>query len=205
METLIVSKTKWGSQFCVGGLLLDNNQSIRLQQQNGDFQPAETPFEIGSVWDIDFVRPDIIIEPHNEDVLVINSRFLRNQNNLSRYLMGREIRLWRGSPTILYYQTLHFTTTDKGYVPENGLLPNTSVGFWIPDSRLRLIEENEKPRYIYYNNNIRCNIPYKGCANPVEVIQAGELVRVSLARLLRSELTPHGFYLQLSGWYFNIE
>jgi hypothetical protein len=205
METLIVSKTTWGTLYCVGGIVLQNNQPIRLLDRNGDYQPANTQFEIGDIWNINFQRSRNISAPHYEDVLVQNSTFLRRQNNLVDYLLGKNIPIWRGNPTCLYDGLIQFSNSHKGYIPENGPFPNASVGFWIPANDLTLRWEYEKARYIYQNGNTYYNLPFKGCTDPVEIIEEGSLVRVSLAKIFRPENAPAGFYLQLSGWYTNVD
>jgi hypothetical protein len=55
MEVLILSKTKYGSTLvCVGGICVSNKQFISLLNQGGYYQPADTQFNIGDIWDITF-------------------------------------------------------------------------------------------------------------------------------------------------------
>lgn len=52
MEVLIVAKTKWGTYFCIGGIELQTNKFIRLMDLKGGYQPSNTPFKVGQIWDI---------------------------------------------------------------------------------------------------------------------------------------------------------
>ena len=71
MEVLILSKTKYGNtQVCVGGICTINKQFIRLLNPGGYYQPADTQFNIGDIWDITFTVNSNREEPHNEDVTI---------------------------------------------------------------------------------------------------------------------------------------
>ena len=78
MEVLILSKTKYGTtQVCIGGICINTKQFIRLLNQNGYYQPADTKFNIGDIWDISFTPVNHNREPHNEDVTIHTYKFLR--------------------------------------------------------------------------------------------------------------------------------
>ena len=59
-------------------------------------------------------------------------------------------------------------------------IPDRATGFWLPSEPLH-IETNERDKKGYYDSLNR-HLPYVGTAEEVEVIEAGTLVRVSLAR-----------------------
>ena len=87
MPVLIVSKTRMhGDHVCVGGFDLDTHRNVRLLNAQGYNQPANTPYQIGEVWDLVY-RPRAGCEPpHIEDVLVTSSRRVGNQPNLADYI-----------------------------------------------------------------------------------------------------------------------
>lgn len=201
METLILSKTRFNNLFCIGGLVLNNNQFIRLLNANGGYQPANTPLQIGQIVDLNFQLVNNITLPHNEDVILLNSRFLRNQNNLSDFIQNRNLLIWQGSILNLYNRLLQWTNSGSGYFNDQNNYPPNSVGFWLSDYDL-----NFDNGYYYYQA-LQKKIKYVGIDEPLDVIPAGTLIRVSLAKWwpdpndLDLQHIPRGCYLQLSGWY----
>ena len=88
MEILIVSKTRMGTYHrCIGGLELATMRSVRLLSANEWNQPENTPYQIGSIWDIDYVARPNSRPPHVEDVLVQQTRFLRMQEQFPDFLL----------------------------------------------------------------------------------------------------------------------
>lgn len=79
MEVLILSKTHFGNNVCVGGMVLSNNQYVRLLNPGGWYQFADTEFDIGDIWDIRFSASTSLKEPHNEDVISRPSKTNRTQ------------------------------------------------------------------------------------------------------------------------------
>ncbi|MFI4977281.1 MAG: hypothetical protein ACHQC8_01165 [Solirubrobacterales bacterium] len=55
-RVLVVSKTRMrGGHVCVGGHDLDKGmRSLRLLRLDGAYMPADTRFEIGQVWELDY-------------------------------------------------------------------------------------------------------------------------------------------------------
>ncbi len=77
-----------------------------------------------------------------------------------------------------------------------------SVGFWIPDRDLTKKVFYEKTRYSYPIINGWRSLPFVGYGIEVDVIPAGTLTRVSLARWWDTNgTTEDRCSLQLSGWY----
>ena len=98
MEVLILSKTKYGSsQVCVGGISISNKQFIRLLNPGGYYQPADTQFNIGDIWDISFSVNLNRKEPHNEDVTIINCKFVRKIFLLETYLKNLGVLIWKNN------------------------------------------------------------------------------------------------------------
>lgn len=205
MEVLIVSKTYMGSAFCVGGLVLENDRYVRLLDQKGFNQPLYSEFEIGDVWDIDFTERDTLDPPHIEDVLVSRSMQLDRMDDMSGFLILRNVIDWRGHIDSLFEGTLDWTSSGTGYVPEGGRVPARSVGFWIADKDLFRVEFGKKVRFRYPNGPENRSISYVGSQETVGRVPAGTVIRVSLSRIFPAPgstiAAPRGYYLQLSGWY----
>ena len=198
MKVLILSKTKYGpTQYCIGGITIDSHKFVRLLGLDGRYQPINTTFEIGDVWDIDFIEAPNRKEPHNEDVLVRKKVFVEKIYKLSTYIRKMGVHIWQGDITNTYDGNLLWTRNGKGYISENQkLMPTNSVGFWIPDKDLALVCDD----YVIGDKKVK----YKGAENPKSIISAGALVRVSLAKWWHpDDFNEERCYLQLSGWYLD--
>ena len=212
MEVLITSKTKYGNNHvCVGGLVLKNNRFIRLLTRGGDRNPkgwyqfANTPLNVGDIWDIDFKDSPHISEPHVEDVFIKINKKVKTISNLSNFLNKSGVNIYNGHIDNLFDAKLKWQKDDgKGYISgkKQKDLPSQSVGFWVSDIDLIL----EDDRY-FYNYSFLGSIPKKkslkwvGTSKSIAVIPKGTLIRVSLAKWLPSKHVEDRCYLQLSGWY----
>lgn len=215
MEVLITSKTKYGANHvCVGGLVLENKKYIRLLNRGGArnpsgwYQYADTPLNIGDIWDIDFKDSPYRIEPHVEDVFIKIKKKLRDVSNMKNFLINSGVKIYTGHIDDLFEGKLSWQKNDKGYISKNcKVLPKQSVGFWINDIDLIFLEEEN--RYVYNYKllglfSMRKTLKWVGSSQaPIEIIPAGSLIRVSLAKWLSSdkENIEDRCYLQLSGWY----
>jgi hypothetical protein len=206
MEVLIVSKTHMSSAFCIGGLVLHTNRYIRLLNHGNYNQPIDSIFKVGDIYDITFIERSNKLPPHIEDVIISTKRYVQSISNISNFLNQLNIIDWNGHINNIFDGNLSWTNSGTGYIPKDGQLPNSSVGFWIADKDLKRVTfDNNKVRYRYANGTIYRNISYVGYQETIETIPAGTILRVSLSRLFppeNSEITaPRGYYLQLSGWY----
>lgn len=205
MEVLIVSKTHMSTMVCVGGLLLHNNRYVRLLNPGNYNQPADTKFEVGDVWDLNFTDRPTLLPPHIEDVIITNKTFVCRIEDISAFLKQRNIIDWNGHIDHLYGGLLHWTGSGTGYIARDMQIPTQSVGFWIADHDLVRVIFDTKVKYRYPNGGTYRSVTYVGCQETIATIPAGTILRVSLSRLFppeNSEITvPHGYYLQLSGWY----
>ncbi|MBA9074161.1 hypothetical protein GGR22_002328 [Flavobacterium gossypii] len=195
MEVIIVAKTKWGEYFCIGAIEIATNKYVRLMRSNGGYQPSNTPFKIGQVWELNYIcSPGI--PPHIEDVQITSGKFIKDIQNLNEYIT-KHCKIWQGDPTVLFDSFLKWENK-SGYLNDKKNTPLNSVGFWKCDKDL-VYEDNY---YIYKQNFTFLNkrLPYKGIEKPVSIINSGTLIRVSLAKWwpLKGE---ERCYLQLSGWY----
>lgn len=202
MEVLILSKTHFGNNVCVGGMGLNNNQYVRLLNPGGWYQFADTEFEIGDVWNIQFAPSASIKEPHVEDVVIQSKTYLRKIDNITQFILGKNLPIWKGSVNNIFEGKLKWASSGAGFLSANfPNYPSHSIGFWISDKPLSYDSEH----YIYPSGNIfaRRKLKYKGLPAPVSIIPQNTLLRVSLAKWWKpadSDIEQR-CYLQLSGWY----
>ncbi len=201
MEVLILSKTKYGTtQVCVGGICLNTKQFVRLLNQGGYYQPADTKFNIGDIWDITFTVNPNRKEPHNEDVTIHTYKLIRKIYPLETYIKNMGVLIWKNNISNIFDGKILWQRNGKGYFSENiKNYPSHSVGFWISDVDLRYSNGS----YIYESNGVSKQIVYKGNQTALQVIPKGRLIRLSLAKWWKPEDSDieSRCYLQLSGWY----
>ena len=201
-EVLIVSKTAIGGKVCIGGFDLATRTNIRLLDANGGFQNANSPLGVGEIWTMTYTFPLLVTPPHVEDVHVQAQTLLFAANaiqNLSAYIQSYVLP-WNGGLGVTYGGMLMSTHTGSKFISLANY-PMCGVGFWISDQDL--IYNNATKKY-----EIHCPlfgvtiIKYVGVATPAQLIPAGTLVRLSLARWWSNVPTMEPrCYLQLSGWY----
>jgi len=202
MEVLILSKTVYGQRFCIGGILLKDLKPVRLLYPGGYYPSADTSFNIGDVWDIEFVAVKEISEPHNEDVVVRAQNFLRKQSELKQFILNMGVPIWNGHIEKIFDSKLTWPGSGKGYLSKNRPdFPQHSTGFWINDKPLKFYGEH----YSYPTGRllITRKLKYKGVPGAVNTIPDNSLIRVSLAKWwLRPDSNDElRCYAQLSGWY----
>lgn len=205
MEVLILSKTKYGTtQVCVGGICINNKQFVRLLNQGGYYQPADTKFNIGDIWDVSFTSVTSKREPHNEDVTIHSYKFIRKIYPLETYIKNMGVSIWKNNVANIFEGKILWQGNGKGYFSENiKNYPSHSVGFWISDVDLKHQKVGHQDFYIYQNNGISRQIVYKGNQSILPIIPKGRLIRLSLAKWWKPEDSniEARCYLQLSGWY----
>jgi hypothetical protein len=204
MNVLIVAKTHLSEGVCIGALA-ENGRYLRLMDEKGAHQPAGCPFEINQVWEITVRKAHTLKPPHVEDVKVLHKEFkrtLKAGRTMYEVLKKCRVKIWKGDPQILFDGCLYWTTSGSGYISRSGIIPLHSVGFWIPDKDLEQYRVPEKIRYRYPCPSGLISLPYVGFEYPAELIPAGTLLRVSLARWWDKEgEKEERCSLQLSGWY----
>lgn len=202
MEVLILSKTEFGKNVCVGGVVLNTNQYVRLLNPGGWYQYADTDLNIGDVWNINFSPSSILKEPHNEDVIIQSKTYVRTIENITDFVLNSNMPIWRGHINNIFESKLQWAKSGAGYLSANiQNYPNHSVGFWISDESLHF----ENDHYFYPTGNplIKRKLKYKGLPIAINSIPANTLMRVSLAKWWKPEDSDieNRCYLQLSGWY----
>jgi hypothetical protein len=201
MEVLILSKTIYGNtKVCVGGICISNKQFIRLLNQWGHYQPADTHYNIGDIWDIEFTANPLRKEPHNEDVIIHTCKFIRRIYSLETYIKNMGVPIWRNNISNIFEGKILWQDNGKGYFSEKiKNYPSHSVGFWISDIDLKFSNRS----YIYDNNGVSRQMVYKGSQTELQIIPKGKLIRLSLAKWWKPDNSDIELrcYLQLSGWY----
>jgi hypothetical protein len=201
VRVLIVAKTRMSSGVCIGGLTRDESKNVRLIPPDRQNHPADTRYDVGQVWDLDFHVSPEVTPPHVEDVIVTRERYIAPVSNLLETLTKR-VQPWKGNPEQLFDGFLTFTERGKGYISQQKGVPIASTGYWLPDKPLDKITLHDKTNYFYNSRFGRFYISYVGFAPAIDQIPAGTLVRVSLARWWASQdMNEKRCYLQLSGWY----
>lgn len=204
MEILITSKTHKGKAACVGGLVISNNRLVRLLKPGNWDQYADTDFDIGDVWNINFQDRTDVEPPHIEDVIIQSKDYIKKIGNISEFIINSGITIYRGAPNQIFNGRLGWTGNGSGYIGNRENLPANSVSFWISDKDL-VLDDDEK-HYTYNSKNefeALKRFPYVGFGSKVDRILAGTLMRMSLARWWKPEDSDMNerCYLQLSGWY----
>ena len=200
-----------GDCVCVGGVDVDNRRSVRLLNARGHHETAtDCPYQIWEIWDIDYCLNQRRPNPHTEDVNVLRRRKIdavdapnMSVNRFAGVLESSNIPIFRGSLFTVFDGRLKLTDADKMYISKEDV-PTYSTCFWVNDKRL-LGYTNDRGRWQYrYNdmsNRYGYTISYVGSAEPPTDIEAGSLIRLSLAHWWKPEDSndEERCYLQLSG------
>ena len=122
--------------------------------------------------------------------------------------VNQHMRPLSGEPARLFTGLTQRTSTGVLYVAERTGVPAFSTMFWQPDKELTRDEQGMRLRYRYPGTagapSSSCTLTFVGFQEPVKVIPAGTLLRVSLAHWWRPIDRPNDeprCYVQLSGWY----
>lgn len=202
MNVLIVARTKMsGTSRCIGGLT-QQGEPLRLMTSNGENYDTSCPFQVGQVWEIDYVTRANAVPPHVEDVLVRSQLYVGVQPSLRDYIVSISTPV-RGGINSVFEGLLDYTTNGNAYICAQRGVPTHSTGFWLPDRDLRLRSDGK--HYDYQSGFPVRGLSYVGEAATIASIPAGTLVRVSLARWWKPPEADDDFeqrcYAQLSGWY----
>lgn len=201
MRITILARTRMhGSRVCIGGMS-DDGRSFRLMTANCDYHDGACPYRVGEVWEMN-VQPCPNLEaPHLEDASVLAGTLVGPNPNLREFVLRRS-EPWAGGINVIFDGKIRFTASGSGYIAQASGLPSISTGFWVPDKDLHY---SAAPRPAYSAHGDGRYLSYVGTANPLPVIDAGTLIRVSLAKWWRPRDADPSFelrcYAQLSGWF----
>jgi hypothetical protein len=202
MEVLIVAKTYMRSAYCVGAYDLTNKANIRLLTSNEENQPIDSKFEIGQIWNIEYIPRSNKVLPHFEDVLIQKASYIKMQTRLNEYLINK-MSIWKGNPDNIFNGKIKFPCGQSGFLEQKNSDLKQSVGFWLPDQDLELTILDDNKHYYYFGEEQVFAFPYVGTKKVIEKIRKGTLIRVSLARWWSPNISRQEkrCYCQLSGWY----
>ena len=204
MKVVIVAKTRKGAGACIGAITFDG-QSVRLIAADAERnEQAGKEYEIGQVWEVHGAPATSTIPPHVENWVVQCKTQLPLSVDPTSFInlyMPANI----GDFNQLYEGLLQATTTGALYITQKSSMPAYSTTFWRPDQPLVIDDTNGKNiRYRYPTPDGGRTVVFVGFQNPLEVIPAGTLLRISLAHWWRpAEKTEQELrcYVQLSGWF----
>lgn len=198
---LIVSRTQMKNGVCVGAIVENTGELVRLHNDRGANLPTDAPYQIGERWNVNLqtswrVRP----RPHIEDK---DTTFINRIDNVGiigvkQYINNHNLgnRLIQGDINNAFEGCLHFEGT-KNYI-NSDRIPGFSTQFWITDRELIHHVSFDKHYYMYGNYRIK----YVGFQDCVDRIPAGTIIRLSLANWWDGDGSGENrCYLQLSGWY----
>ncbi len=203
IKVLIVAKTHRGAGACVGGIAEDG-RSLRLEAFDAEHnEHAGMEYEVGEWWEVEAGQPARIIPPHVENVVVRQKRRLGTEADPTAHISAH-MPPKSGGPELLYEGLAQVAPGGPLFISASGGLPPYSTLFWRPDRPLSRDEEAKRIRYRYPTANGGCTLTFVGFQEPIAVIPAGALVRVSLAHWWRPAERPDDelrCYVQLSGWF----
>ena len=202
MKVLIVAKTRRGGGACVGGIT-ENGRSVRLIATDAPTNDrAGLEYNVGDVWEIES-RPDLnITPPHVENIIVQRAQHLRSSPQLQEAIR-KFMPPVEGGPEKLFDGLVQVAQSGGLYISERTGVPRYSTMFWTPDQPLCLDCTGKRLHY-RYPGLARPMIVFVGFQEPVEVIPAGTLLRISLAHWWQPKDKPDEeprCYVQLSGWF----
>ena len=205
MKVVIVAKTHMRGGACIGAISVDG-ESVRLiapdMESNEQFN---LEYQIGDVWEIEGEPPAELKPPHIENLVVRYKRCLQavSLDRVTRFI-ERVMPPASGGPDLLYDGLIQVRPGGAMYVTKRTGIPARSTLFWRPDRDLLRDDEGKRTHYRYPTHDGGRTLTFVGFQEPVGVIPAGTLVRVSLAHWWRPEDRDDvelRCYLQLSGWF----
>ncbi len=203
MRVLIVAKTRRGAGACVGGITQDG-RSVRLVAADADRnEHAGLEYSVGEVWAIEANPDPNVIPPHVENMIVHRAERSKRVGNIEE-IIHRFMPPVEGGPEHLFDGWLQATPAGGLYIAEGTGLPSCSTMFWTPDHPLQRDVDGKRIRYRYPTPDGGRTLTFVGFQEPVEVIPAGTLLRVSLAHWWRPRDQPEEelrCHVQLSGWF----
>ena len=200
MEVLIVSRTRMRNGVCCGGLDLQSGEFIRLHDHWGKNLTESAPFQIGEVYDLNY-RKSVNARPipHVEDKEILPHYEKLRQLNTTEFIdeIDRLVDVPTGGIDAIFEGKLRRSTFATYISPDD--IPQFSVCFWRPDAPLIKSGFLGKTKYWFKGYT---GINYVGFQEPLEMIPAGTLLRMSLANWWSPDaITEKRCYLQLSGWF----
>ena len=203
MKILIVAKTRQGSGACIGGITFEG-QSVRLIAADAATnERAGLEYQVGEVWEVDAAPAEHVTPPHVENIIVRSKRRCGTMPGCVSFIeqhMPPKI----GGPELLFEGLTQTVSHGALYIAERNGIPSFSTTFWRPDQPLSRVEDGKRIRYRYPTPDGGRTLVFVGFQEPVEIIPADTLLRVSLAHWWRRPDDTEAelrCYVQLSGWF----
>ena len=118
MKVVIVAKTRMGSGSCIGGLTF-NGRSLRLIPHDKDTNDQfNHEYEVGDVWDIDYIPDSNIIPPHVENIIVTHKRKLPPINDVTSFI-EQQMPPCSGGTEVLFESLAQATQAGVQYIDED--------------------------------------------------------------------------------------
>ncbi len=203
MKVLIVAKTRQGSGACIGGITFEG-QSVRLIAADAATnEHVGLEYNVGDVWEVEAAVPQQVVPPHVENIVVQSKRRMGPMSIPERFI-ERHMPPCIGGPEQLYDGLVQATSSGVLHIAERSGVPPYSTLFWRPDQPLTRVQDSKRLRYRYPTPDGGRTLTFVGFQEPIEVIPAGALVRVSLAHWWRPDDQPDAelrCHVQLSGYF----
>ncbi len=203
MLVTIVARTRRGHAVCIGGIT-DDGRSVRLIAPDAASNEYHNhDYRVGEVWDIEGERPNELIAPHVEN-LVVRRKQRAGRADALPDLIERHMPPHIGGLEALYDGLAQGQPGGPLFITERTGIPAYSTQFWRPDQPLVRDISGKRIRYRYPTDDGGRTITFTGFQDPPKTLPAGTLLRVSLAHWWRPEEHPEEelrCYLQLSGWF----
>jgi len=203
MKVLIVAKTRQGGGACIGGITFEGRSVRLIAADAATNERAGLEYEVGEVWEVDAAPAEQVIPPHVENIAVRSKRRLGPMTDPVPFIQ-QHMPPVTGGASLLYEGLTQAAGSGALYIAERTGIPSCSTTFWRPDQPLQRTDESKRIRYRYPTPDGGRTLTFVGFQEPVEVIPAGTLVRVSLAHWWRPTDDQPGelrCYVQLSGWF----
>ncbi len=197
---LIVSKTQMREGVCVGGIVENTCELIRIHNDKGGNLPADAPYEIGDRWEMSVEDAwNQRFAPHVEDKQTSPFNKIENigVDGIINFIRTHHFgsRLIKGALSDTFEGCLRILGT-KNYINHDNI-PSFSTQFWIADKDLTYVRKWDKDYYMYGTVRLK----FVGYQDNVQTIPAGTIIRLSLANWWDDGSGEERCYLQLSGWY----
>ncbi len=202
MQVVIVAKTRQGGSACVGGITFDGRSVRLIPADAAEDERANMAYRVGDVWEIEAEPAPTVTPPHVENIIVRAKRRRPPLTGLVSFierLMPPMAGGWKG----LFSGKVESSPSGAIYVAERSGVPTFSTMFWRPDQPLTRTHDGKRVRYRYPTPDGGRTLVFVGFQEPLELIPAGALLRVSLAHWWRPADKPDEelrCYAQLSGW-----
>jgi hypothetical protein len=190
-----------GRGVCIGAMDIATGRAVRLLPHGKVYHLPQTRYAVGEIWEVAATLRGDIDPPHFEDHDEGEARLIGPCRDLAKGVLER-VRPWEGEPEVLFDGVLRWRKTGSGFVTRDRM-PTCSVGFWRPPRPLVREFFEGHDHYSMIGKGRRFRIPLVGTLEPVPVLPARTLLRVSLARWWVNPQAPHEgetCSLQLSGW-----